>query len=75
MTIKGKSSSSKSLFLKLNQEKHTCLMTKEGKRKVKTKGISSPKYVSSIDNDDSGDDDALFPNGLNEKRVIKKLGK
>jgi hypothetical protein len=61
MAIKEKSSSSKSLFLKLNQEKHTYLMTKEGKRKVKTKGISSPKYVSSIDNDDSGDDDALFP--------------
>jgi hypothetical protein len=49
-------------------------MAKEGKRKVKTKGISSPKYVSSDDNDDS-DDDAPFPNGLNEKRVIKKLGK
>jgi Fe-S cluster biosynthesis and repair protein YggX len=49
-------------------------MEKEGKRKVKTKGISSPKYVSSDDNDDS-DDDAPFPNGLNGKRVIKKLGK
>jgi Fe-S cluster biosynthesis and repair protein YggX len=48
-------------------------MEKEGKRKVKTKGISSPKYVSSDDNDDS-DDDAPFPNGLNGKRVIKKLG-
>jgi hypothetical protein len=45
-------------------------MEKEGKRKVKTKGISSPKYVSSDDNDDS-DDDAPFPNGLNGKRVIK----
>jgi Fe-S cluster biosynthesis and repair protein YggX len=49
-------------------------MEKEGKRKVKTKSISSPKYVSSDDNDDS-DDDAPFPNGLNGKRVIKKLGK
>jgi hypothetical protein len=47
-------------------------MAKENKRKIKTKGISSPKYVSS---DDSDDDDAPFPNGLNEKRVIKKLGK
>jgi hypothetical protein len=49
-------------------------MAKENKRKVKTKGISSPKYASSDDNDDS-DDDAPFPNGLNEKRVIKRLGK
>jgi hypothetical protein len=47
-------------------------MTKENKRKVKTKGISSPKYISS---DDSDDDDAPFSNGLNEKRVIKKIGK
>jgi hypothetical protein len=75
VAIKEKSSSSKSIFPKLNQEKHTCLMAKEGKRKVKTKGISSPKYVSSNDNDDSDDDDAPFSNGLIEKRVIKKLGK
>jgi hypothetical protein len=32
-------------------------MAKENKRKVKTKGISSLKYVSSNDNDDSDDDD------------------
>jgi hypothetical protein len=75
MAIKGKSSLSKSLFRKLNQGKHTCLMAKENKHKVKTKGISSPKYVSSDDNDNCADDDAPFPNGLNEKRVIKKLGK
>jgi hypothetical protein len=75
MAIKGKSSSSKSLFPKLNQAKHTCLMEKENKRKVKTKDISSPKYVSSDDNDDSDDEDAHFSNGLNKKRVIKKLGK
>jgi hypothetical protein len=72
--IKGKSSSSKYLFPKLNQWKHTCLMAKENKRKVKTKGMSSPKYVSSDVNDDS-DDDAPFSDGLNEKRIIKKLGK
>jgi hypothetical protein len=72
VAIKGKSSSSKSLFPKLNQGKHTWLMAKENKHKVKTKGISSPKYVSS---DDSDDDDAPFLNGLNEKGVIKKLGK
>jgi hypothetical protein len=75
VAIKEKPSSSKSLFPKLNQEKHTCLMAKENKRKVKTKGISSPKYISSDDNDDSDDDDAPFPNDLNEIRVIKKLGK
>jgi hypothetical protein len=43
-------------------------MAKENKRKVKTKGISSPKYVSS---DDSDDDDAPFPNGLNKKELSK----
>jgi hypothetical protein len=68
MAVKRKSSSSKSLFLKLNQEKHTCLMTKKNKRKVKTKDISSPKYVSSDDNDD----DAPFPNGLNKKELSKR---
>jgi hypothetical protein len=74
VTIKGKPSSSKSLFPKLNQGKHTCLMIKESKRKVKTNGISSHKYTSSDYNDES-DDDASFQNGLNEKRVIKKLEK
>jgi hypothetical protein len=73
MTIKRKSSSSKSLFPKLNQEKHTCLMVKENKHKVKTKGISSPKYVSSNDNDNSNDDDdAPFPNGLHKKKSYQK---
>jgi hypothetical protein len=71
VAIKGKSSSSKSLFPKLNQGKHTCLMAKENKCKVKTKGISSPKFVSSDDNDDSDYDDAPFPNGLNEKELSK----
>jgi hypothetical protein len=74
IAIKGKLSSIKSLFPKLNQGKHTCLMAKENKHKVKTNDISSPKYTSSDNNDDS-DDDAPFPNGLNEKRVIKKLEK
>jgi hypothetical protein len=72
VAIKEKSSSSNSLFPKLNQGKHICLMAKENKHKVKIKGISSLKYVSS---DDSDDDDAPFPNGLNEKIVIKKVGK
>jgi hypothetical protein len=74
MAIKRKSSLSKSLFSKLNQGKHTCLMTKKNKQKVKTKGISSLKYVSTDDYDDS-DDDAHFSNGLNENVIIKKLGK
>jgi hypothetical protein len=34
--------------------------------------LSQVKYISSDDNDD---DAPPFPNGLNEKRVIKKLGK
>jgi hypothetical protein len=38
--------------------------------KIKTKGLSSPKYVSS----DDDDDDTPFPNGINEKDMIKKLG-
>jgi hypothetical protein len=74
VTIKGTSSSIKSLFSKLNQGKHTCLMAKESKHKVKTKGSSSPEYVSS-DDDDARDDDAPFPHGMNEKGVIKSLGK
>jgi hypothetical protein len=73
VAIKGTSFSSKSLFPKFNQGKHTCLMAKENKHKVKIKGLSSPKYVS-IDDDDS-DDDAPFPNGINEKAIIKKIGK
>jgi hypothetical protein len=47
-------------------------MAKENKRKVKTKGVSSPKYVSSDDNDNSDNDDAPFSNGLNEKKELSK---
>jgi hypothetical protein len=78
VAIKGTSSSIKSLFSKLNKEKRTCLMAKKNKRKVKIKGLSSPKYVSSDDDDDDDDDsdvDASFPNSINEKVIIKKLGK
>jgi hypothetical protein len=67
VAIKGTSSSSKSLFPKLNQGKHTCIMVKKSKCTVKTKGSSSPKYVSS-------DDDTPLPHGMNEKAVIKRLG-
>jgi hypothetical protein len=73
MAIKGTSSSIRSLFPKLSQGKHTCPMAKESKHKVKTKGSSSPKYVSSDDN--ASDDDAPLPHGMNEKSVIKRLGK
>jgi hypothetical protein len=75
VAIRGTSSSSKSLFSKLNKGKNTCLIAKESsQRKVKTKGLSSPKYVSSDDDDDS-DDDTPFHNGINEKGIIKRLGK
>jgi hypothetical protein len=67
--IKGTSSSNKSLFPKLNQGKHTCLMAKKSKHKLKNKDSSSPKYVS------SDDDDAPLPNDINEKDAIKRLGK
>jgi hypothetical protein len=55
VAIKGTSFSSKSLFPKLKQEKHTCLMAKGNKRKVNIEGLSSPKYVSSDDDDDDSD--------------------
>jgi hypothetical protein len=73
VAIKGISSSSKSLFTKLNKGKNTCLMAKENKRKVKTKGLSSPKYISS--DDDDSNDDTSFSNGMTKKDIIKKLGK
>jgi hypothetical protein len=49
IAINGESSTRKSLFP--NLFKHTCLMTKEDKNKVKTNASSSSKYVSS-DNDE-----------------------
>jgi hypothetical protein len=75
IAIKGTSSLSKPLFPKLNKGKNTCLMANESKRKVKMNGLSSPKYVSSDDDDDDDDDDTPFPNGINEKGIIKRLGK
>jgi hypothetical protein len=73
IAIKGISSSSKSLFLKLNKGKNTWLIAKESKRKVKTKALSSPKYVSS--DDDDSDVNTPFYNGINEKGIIKRIGK
>jgi hypothetical protein len=60
IAIKGKISSTKSLLPKLS--KHACLMTKEGRKKVKSNTPSSPKYVTSdkdthsSDNYDSSND-------------------
>jgi hypothetical protein len=80
IAIKGESSSSKSLFPKLS--KHTCLMAKEVKKKVKFNTPSSPKYVTSdedtfsSDDDASSDDDSL-PSEFrkNPKAMIKGLMK
>jgi hypothetical protein len=79
IAIKGKTSSGKSLFPKLS--KHTCLMTKEGRKKLKSNISSSPKYVTSdedtlsIDNFDSSDDDNPLPSELVKKpnAMIKGL--
>jgi hypothetical protein len=68
IAIKGKTSSSKSLFPKLS--KHTCLIAKEGRKKIKSNTSSSPKYVTSdkdtlsSDNYESSDDDNHFPSEL-----------
>jgi hypothetical protein len=77
----GKASSSKSLFP--NPSKHTCLMAKEGKKKVKTNAPSSPKYItsdedtlSSDNNAFSDDDDSLSSELLkNSNAIIKGLMK
>jgi hypothetical protein len=79
ITINGKTSSSKSHFLKLS--KHTCLMAKECRKKVKSNVSSSPKYITSdedtlsSDNYDSSDDDNSFRSKLvkNPNAMIKGL--
>jgi hypothetical protein len=79
IAIKGKVSSSKSLFP--NLLKHLCLMAKERKNKVKSKAFPSPKYVISdedtisSDNYDSSDDDNPLPTKLvkNPNATIKGL--
>jgi hypothetical protein len=81
IAIKDKSSSSKSLFS--NLPKHTCLMAKKGKKKVKTNAPSSPKYVTSnedtLSSDDniSSDDDDTLPSELykNPNAMIKGIMK
>jgi hypothetical protein len=79
IAIKDKTSSSKSLFPKLS--KHTCLMEKEGRKKIKSNIPSSPKYVTSdedtisSDNYDSSDDDNPLSSELvkNPNAMIKVL--
>jgi hypothetical protein len=79
IAIKGKTSSSKSLFLKLS--KHTCLMVKEGRKKVKSNTSYSPKYVTSdkytlsSDNYKSSDDGNSISSELvkNSNAMIKRL--
>jgi hypothetical protein len=81
IAIKGKASSSKSLFPKLS--KHTCLMAKEDKKKVKFNASSSLKYVTSdedtlsSDNYESDDDDNTLPIEFvkNHNAMIKGLMK
>jgi hypothetical protein len=81
IAIKVKASSSKSLFPKIS--KHTCLMTKEGKKKVKFNASSSLKYVTSdedtfsSDNYESSDDDNTLPSEFvkNHNAMIKGLMK
>jgi hypothetical protein len=63
--------------------KHTCLMAKEGRKKVKSNISSSPKYVTNdedtlySDNYDSSDDDYPLPSELmkNPNTMIKGLMK
>jgi hypothetical protein len=77
IAIKGKASSNKSLFPKLS--KHTCLMAKERRKKVKFNTFSSLKYVTtdedtlSSENYDSSDDDKPLPSELvkNPNAMIK----
>jgi uncharacterized protein involved in exopolysaccharide biosynthesis len=79
IAIKGIASSSKSLFPKLS--KHTCIMAKEGRKKVKYNTSSSLKYVTSdedtlsSDNYDSSDDYKPLPSELvkNPNAMIKGL--
>jgi hypothetical protein len=79
VAIKGSSSSSgRSLFSNLNKGKHTCLMAKESKKKVKSKS-SPPKYVSSddelntIDEEDEDEETLLYDMCMNPKETMKGL--
>jgi hypothetical protein len=79
IAIKGKTSSSKSLFPKISM--HTCLMAKKGRKKIKFNTISFLKFVTSdedtlsSDNYDSSDDDNPLSSELvkNLNAMIKGL--
>jgi hypothetical protein len=79
IAIKDKASSSKSLFPKLS--KHTCLMTKKGRKKLKFNTSSFLKYVTSDEdtlssnNYDSSDDDKPLSSEFmkNHNTMIKGL--
>jgi hypothetical protein len=81
IAIKEKSLSSKSLFPNLSR--HTCLMAKESKNKVKINAPSSPKYITSdedtlcSDDNVSSDNDTSLPSELlkNPNAMIKGLMK
>jgi hypothetical protein len=81
IAIKGKASSSNSLFP--NLPKHNCLIVKWSKKKVKSNASSSPKYVTSdedtlsSDNYASSDDDDSLPREFvkNPNGMIKGLMK
>jgi hypothetical protein len=76
IAIRGKSSSSKSLFPNLS--KHTCLMEKEVKKKVKPDAPSSLKYVTCDEDTLSSDDDddsLLSELCKNLNAMIKRLMK
>jgi hypothetical protein len=76
IAIKGKTSSSKSLFPKLS--KHACLIAKECRKKIKSSTSSSIKYVTSdedtlsSDNYDSSDNDKPLPSC--DRTPLKKQG-
>jgi hypothetical protein len=65
IAIKGKASSSKSLFP--NLFKQICPMAKEGKKKIKINTPSSPKYITSDEDTLSSDDDDSLPSELLKK--------
>jgi hypothetical protein len=75
IAIKDKASLRKSFFPNLS--KYTCLMVKEGKKKVKTNAPSSPKYITSDEDTLSSDDDDSLPSELlkNYNAMIKGLMK
>jgi hypothetical protein len=70
IAIKGKTSSSKSLFPKLS--KHTCLMATEGRKNVKSNTSSSPKYVTSDEDILSSDN---YDSSENDNPLLSKLVK